>query len=128
MAARVRAKKVWCIWVDGRNTRGEVDQWIESITASHEGAKARAHRINTSPLLYVNQVAWVEYDEAAEETFAPNAKRRLTGAEVDEIKKLRATGLTLRVIADMFGVTLSTISLICRDKRRDDHEPKKRAA
>lgn len=119
------SKKVWCVCVDGRNTRGKVDQWIESITSSREGAKARAHRINTFPLLYPNMVAWVEYDEDAEETYKPNGKRKLTDAEVNEIFALRATGMTMQVIADQFGVSPSTISLICSGKRRDQQADRK---
>lgn len=114
-----RQPKVYEVWVDTRNTRGEVVQIVESITASKSGALARAQRINTHIEQYPNQVAWVEYNEAAEEAYHPNSNRKLTDAEIEEILDLRAQGEKLRVIADLFGIGTSTVSKICNGTRRE---------
>jgi DNA-binding transcriptional regulator YiaG len=109
---------VYEVWVDTRNTQGEVVEIVESITASKQGAHARAHRINNHHDLYPNQVAWVEYNEAAEVAYKGNAQRKLTNAEIDEIRELRATGLTNGQLGDMFGVHRTTVSKVCTGVRR----------
>lgn len=45
----------------------------------------------------------------------------LSSAQVDEIIALRKSGMILREIAARYGVHLSTISLICKHKRWNNH-------
>jgi DNA invertase Pin-like site-specific DNA recombinase len=46
-----------------------------------------------------------------------HGRAKLTADQVREIRRLRAEGLTLKIIADMFGVHLSQISNVVRGKQ-----------
>lgn len=113
----VRRYRVWEVWVDTRNTRGEVVQYKDSHFQSIKNAKIRKSRINARPDRYPNTVAWLEGPHEStyvvtNRDYLTNSQARLNPQDVEEIRARRAQGESIRTLAVEFLVHRKTISKI----------------
>jgi hypothetical protein len=109
--------RVYQIWIDTRDTRGEVVQYIEAVTPNRLGAKARVNRINTHEDDYPNMVSWLEADEFDADHYGNghwfvNTQAKLNPANVEEIRRRRRAGESVNFLAAEFNVSTRTISRV----------------
>jgi hypothetical protein len=111
-------RRVWLVWVDTRDIRGDVVQYVDWVSNTISGAKARVNRINTHTEEYPNMVAW--YEETLTEGDGTwlkqseyrNPRAKLIHENVTEIKKRHAQGEKINALSNEFGVHRNTISRI----------------
>lgn len=108
-----RVTRVYQVWIDTRDERGEVVQYIERVVRTRKGAKARVNRINSYEDDYPNMVAWYEEFEAGDpensHPWTMNSRARLNPSNVEEIRARHTNGDSVNFLADEFGVHRSTI-------------------
>lgn len=113
----------WVVYIDTRDTKGEVVQIIDSIWYSRKSARRRRNRINTHPDDYPNQVAWIEVEDRhlGNELYTRrNSQAKLTWENVAEIRARRTQGEKIPVLAAEFNVTQKTIRRVINGETWND--------
>ena len=128
------SKPVFLVWVETRNTKDEIVQYVKRAFEDKKAARKYTKYINDnfpSQHAYNNMVAWIEEAEYTPDSYAdladspkqptdshrtPSSTTSLTWDDVHEMRRLHIAGVKITDLVLRFNVSRNTVSKIVNNR------------